>query len=152
MKKRAKMILALILAAMVLGGLYAGYMLTSPQYALSSLVKEINQNGITAVEPYLTGDIQSAYSKVMEIVQNPLLGTIMSFSPSQRAIAALANGAGKIKAGYKEVKRNLKEATVTLAVDAEICSGEMGLEMIWEKGKWMIRDISIPIGSWIFQD
>lgn len=153
MKRRKRIVIWAILAVLAIillaaGGYYL-YMIGSPQYALSNMVKEVNQNGLTAVAPYLTGNALVAYQQAERVIRNPLMNLALSNSRIQQTVSALSNGAGNLEASYKDVRRGGNKASITLHVKARGNEGDIQLEMIRD-GSWKIEDVSILVGSWIY--
>ena len=150
MSKALKIVIALLLVIVLGVGGYLFYLFNSPQYTLSRIVKEINENGFTAVEPYLTGNARQTYQKVESLIRNPLVSLALAATPVQKAVSAMSKGAGNLKAEYRDVRQGGKKATITLHLKAASFEGDIQLEMIQENG-WKIEDVAIPVGTWIYQ-
>lgn len=149
-KKTGLIVFAVIMAAAILGGVVI--LIFSPQIALSGMVKDINQNGLPAAEKYLTGNAKTAFDKVNSVIQNPLAALIARTRTVESVVGQLAEGAGKLKVSYRSMKRGWNTAVATLWIETPAADGEIQLEMERKGLSWLISDVAIPIGSWIFQD
>ena len=150
-KKTGLIVFAVVMAAAIVGGVML-YLFFSPQLALSGMVKEINQKGLPAAEKYLTGNAKTAYDKVNSVIQNPLTALIARTSSVESVVGEIAEGAGKLKVSYRSMKRGWNTASASLWVETPAADGEIQLEMERKGFSWLISDVAIPIGSWIFQN
>ena len=150
-KKTGLIVFAVVMTVAILAGVLI-YMYVSPQLALSGMVKEVNQKGLSAAEKYLTGNAKTAYDKVKNVIQNPLTGLLARVTSAESVVSELSKGAGKLKVSYRSMKRGWETASVTLWVEAPAADGEILLEMKRKGLAWQISDVAIPVGSWIFQD
>lgn len=150
MKKKTALILAIVLVVLAAGGIFAWTKMTSAEYALNGIVKELNESGLKALEPHLTGGARSAYEAVTSVTGNPIVQALASTGLGEKATNALSGQ--KLTWKLKDIKHGKNTASVTLTVSSGDGKFEedVDIDMVKENGKWMISDLSIPVTDWIF--
>ena len=152
MKNGTRILVAALVVILVVGGGFGVRLLLSPQYALQKIVNEINEKGLSSVEPHLSSSMKEAYDTMMSLIRNPVVSLLAQTDKAAAAVAAISNETGSIKWTVKDVKESSAgTAAVTLRAEGRAFSGNLNIEMVKENGKWKIGDISIPVAGWIFQ-
>ena len=149
MKKKTALSLVAVLVVLAAGGIFAWTKLTSAEYTLNQIVKELNETGLKALEPHLTGGAQSAYQAVTSVTGNPIVQALANTGLGEKATNALSGS--KLTWKLKDIKHGKGTASVTLTVsNGGGFEEDVDIDMTKVDGKWMISDLSIPVTDWIF--
>lgn len=149
MKKTLIILVAIVtLMGLVAGGVYY-YVTNLPQYALQQMVKEVEENGISAIEPHLTSSMKKMYQTVSKIAQNPLVKLVAKSDLGAKFLSLLDQGK-ELTWNLRDVKRGNGTTDISLSVTDGKYSGSIDVNMVFENGKWYIQDVSIPTTEWLF--
>lgn len=137
-----KKIIAILLAVVILTSA-AVYVVNMPEFTLYKMSKEIKQEGLTAVESYLTDDLKPMFQTVVMLSSQPWLAGLINDASTQELLSILSSEAAMTwKLG--EVRRGSKTASVLVEVDSAAFAAQIGLELVREDGKWLINGFTLP--------
>lgn len=79
MKKAIIIILSIVLLLAVIAGGIGMYIVNTPEYALKTMIDDVNTSGMEGLESHLTGNAKEALDTVSSITSSNLFKTIMGF-------------------------------------------------------------------------
>ena len=117
----------------------------SPYYALTQIMKDVNENGISGLEGHLTGSAEKTYDTVEKIADNKLVGLLgLALSKSDR-VTGFIDKLKDMKWDVDKVVILGKKANVTLSFALEDSfDGTVEMEMEKTDGEWKISSFSLP--------
>lgn len=151
MKKGIAILLVLVLFAAVGGLLFIHHMETLPETALKQIAQDVKENGITAIEPYLTDHAVEVYQLAKTIVQSPLSRVLAGSDKVSALYSILRAGASDLSLNLEKIERGEDSAEISLNAETAAFSGKINLSMVYRENQWLIRNVSLPLDSWIIQ-
>lgn len=150
MKKRIIIIaVAAVLAGTVVGiGAGVGItLLSSPEFALQKMQRDIEENGMEALEAYLTGDALEFWDTVETITDNSLINSLLSIFNFDNNLSVLKSVPDEVIWTFDRIENKQKDsADVFLDFNYEDrLIGEIEFRMTKTDGNWMISKIEFPI-------
>ena len=153
-----KIIAILLILLLIVGGAGAWLLLTSPEWMLRNLSKDVEANGYTAVRAYLTEPLQQKCDKAVSAAGKVSFGAnlISGLLPdgvtdaitgkASDLLGLLSDSAGPAKVSPEGVTRSLKKAHATLRVQNNAVNTTVVLVLERADRKWRIGDVYVPIG------
>ena len=152
-----KTIVILIIALLVLAlavGAAAMLFLTSPQYAMIQILKDVNAGGMDGLKPHLTGDAAALMEKVTTITENPLLSKVMGLFVKSEYLDVLKSELQNVTWNVEDVMKSSKRAQVMLSFNyQDEITGTINVSMIRTEDGWKIDGVNSPkIDGFNFDD
>ncbi len=148
LKKFLLSILIVILAAVVIaGGTLTLRFFNSPEYALMQTVKDIQENGITALNAHCTEEFSNKLEKAFDFTGSGLIGSlIFLFTDTDKILEAVRENADKIEWSVSDIIKSKNKATAVIGFDYDNGSviGTLDIDMIKDGKQWKISDIDYP--------
>ena len=149
MKRKAALIIAVALLLAAAGGcLFLYRLLNSAEYALKTIADEVHAKGVDALERHLTENLQPAFRRVRDMMNQPLAQA--AADAAAVVLDALEQSAGKWTYQVAYIHTSGSHSIITLRLDGGSFYGNVNIEMLRQKGRWRISDVSIPLSSWAF--
>ncbi len=149
-----KKTLILAAAVIVLAGLIIGVgtgtavtIFSSPEYALKQIEKDVSENGIDALEFYLTGDALSVWDTVSSVTDSSLLNSLLSILDTENTFGMLKSEFNEIQWTFDRIENKRKDsADVFLDFNYDDrFTGELEFRMTKTDGQWLISDLEFPV-------
>lgn len=134
----------LLLLAAVVGG-FGLYIVNTPEYALKSIIEDVNTSGMEGLEPHLTGKAKETLDAVSSVTKSGLFNTIMGFINQNDYIGVLKSEIQEIQWEVDDVLKSEENAAVVLSFNYEDkLIGTIEISMIREGGEWKVDSIEFP--------
>lgn len=144
MKKAILIISSVVLLLAVVVG-FGLYIVNTPEYALKSIIEDVNDSGMEGLNPHLTEKASEMLDTVSSITESDLFSTIMGFINQNDYISVLKTEIPKIQWGVDDVLKSKENAAVILSFNYEDkLIGTIDISMIREEGNWKIDSIEFP--------
>lgn len=149
MRKAKKLIIVFIIVALVVGGLYV-----VPLFTLRRMCNEVSSDGIAALQPYLSEELQKPFSLLMTASHGAALAgsAIRLFTGNSSSVNAvfglLQDKTANIKWSVSSFMRTLNAANAGLKISGKDFSGTIDLILKKQNGKWVITNMAIPLLGW----
>lgn len=145
MKKTILIICSVVLLLTVVVGGLSLYIVNTPEYALKSIIEDINNSGIEGLKPHLTGRAKETLDAVSSITESDLFSTIMGFINQNNYTSVLKSEIQEIQWEVDDVLKSKENAAVILSFNYEDkLIGTIEISMIREEGEWKIDSIEFP--------
>lgn len=145
MKKAILIISSVALLLAVIVGGFGLHIVNTPEYALKSMIEDVNDSGIEGLTPHLTGKAKETLDAVSSVTESDLFNTIMGFINQNDYIGVLKSEIQDIQWEVKDVLKGKENATVILSFNYEDkLIGTIEVSMIREEGEWKIDVIEFP--------
>lgn len=144
-----KVLLSVLVITIIVSGFAVWYVLNLPEYALGTMMKEVKQDGVSAIEPYLTDGMLSLFQTAQAIAENPLMKYLITTDYGAQVLNVLDDVSLEWK--LESIARSRESAVAFLNLTSDSFSGSMCIDMVREDGQWLICDISIPVTNWVFK-
>jgi hypothetical protein len=144
--KKTIIILVIILVLLAIAvGCAAVYFLSSPQFALLRILKDVKTEGLDGLEPHLTGDAAEVVETVRDITESPLASTILGLFGNNGYLDLLKTELQNVTWNVEDVMKGKKQAQVVLSFDYEgEITGTIHLSMVRTGDGWKIDGIKSP--------
>ena len=145
MKKTILIICSVVLLLTVVVGGLSLYIVNTPQYALKSIIEDINSSGIEGLNPHLTGRAKETLDTVSSVAESDLFSTIVGFINQNNYTAVLKSEIQEIQWEVDDVLKSKENAAVILSFNYEDkLIGTIEISMTREEGEWKIDSIEFP--------
>lgn len=145
MKKTILIISSVVLLLAVVVGGFGLYIVNTPEYALKSIIEDVNDSGMEGLEPHLTGKAKETLDMVASVTESDLFSKIMGFINQNDYIGVLKSEIQEIQWGVDDVLKSKENAAVILSFNYEDkLIGTIEISMIKEEGQWKIDGIEFP--------
>lgn len=145
MKKTILIISSVVLLLAVVVGGFGFYIVNTPEYALKSIIEDVNDSGMEGLNPHLTGKAKETLDMVASVTESDLFSKIMGFINQNDYIGVLKSEIQEIQWGVDDVLKSKENAAVILSFNYEDkLIGTIEISMIKEEGQWKIDGIEFP--------
>lgn len=145
MKKGFIIICSIILLLAAIAGGFGLYIVNTPEYALKTIIEDINTSGIEGLEPHLTGKARKTLDTVSSVTESALFNTITGLINQDNYIGVLKSEIQEIQWEVADILKGKENAAVILSFNYENkLIGTIEISMIREKSGWKIDDIEFP--------
>lgn len=145
MKKAILIISCVVLLLAVVVGGFGFYIVNTPEYALKSIIEDVNSSGMEGLEPHLTGKAKETLDAVSSVTESGLFNTIMGFINQNDYIGVLKSEIQEIQWEVDDVLKSKENAAVVLSFNYEDkLIGTIEISMIREEGEWKVDSIEFP--------
>lgn len=145
MKKTILIISSVVLFLAVVVGGFGLYIVNTPEYALKSIIEDVNDSGMEGLNPHLTGKAKETLDMVASVTESDLFSKIMGFINQNDYIGVLKSEIQEIQWGVDDVLKSKENAAVILSFNYEDkLIGTIEISMIKEEGQWKIDGIEFP--------
>ncbi len=144
--KKAILIISsvLLLLALVVGG-FGFYIVSTPEYALKSIIEDVNDSGMEGLTPHLTGKAKETLDAISSVTESGLFNTIIGFINQNDYIGVLKSEIQEIQWEIDDVLKSKENAAVILSFNYEDkLIGTIEISMIRVDGEWKIDGIKFP--------
>lgn len=144
--KKAFLIISsiVVLLAVIVGG-FGLYIMNTPEYALKSIIEDVNVSGMEGLEPHLTGKAKETLDAVSSVTESSLFNAFMGFFNQNDYVGVLKSGIQEIQWGVDDVLKSKENAAVILSFNyKDKLIGTIEISMIREKGEWKIDGLEFP--------
>ena len=115
---------------------------SSPEYALWTMVKDVQTAGVEGLKPHLTGDALELAEKLDGLSGNKTLDFVLSILDTDRFMDVLKNELMQVEWRLEDIEKSVDTAEVSLKFNYEDkLTGLMELDMARENGVWKISGI-----------
>lgn len=145
MKKAILIISSVVLLLAVAVGGFGLYIVNTPEYALKSIIEDVNDSGMEGLNPHLTGKAKETLDAVSSVTESELFNTIMGYIDQSDYIGVLKSEIQEIQWEVDDVLKSKENAAVILSFNYEDkLIGTVSISMIREKAGWKIDRIGFP--------
>lgn len=148
MKKVLITILIIVIVAALLGDEFLFFKVRhSPEYALAITVKDIEVNGIEALGDHCTKELASDLRDVSDYSGSSFVDSLISFfTGKDDLMSIIQEHAAQIKWGVDDIEKGRNNSTAIITYDYKNgkITGKFDLDMIKEKGEWLISGFDFP--------
>lgn len=145
MKKTILIISSVVLLLAVVVGGFGLYIVNTPEYALKSIIEDVNDSGMEGLNPHLTGKAKETLDMVASVTESDLFSKIVGFINQNDYIGVLKSEIQEIQWGVDDVLKSKENAAVILSFNYEDkLIGTIEISMIKEEGQWKIDGIEFP--------
>lgn len=137
-----KKIVACLLVVLLLGTA-AVYVVNMPEFTLYRMMKDTQENGFEALEPYLSRELQPMFQTAMRLSSQPWLLGLLNNDATQELISLLRSEAA-MTWDLEEVRRGSSTASCLVGVQSSAFDAKISLEMIRQDGRWLINSLTLP--------
>ena len=140
-------LIIIIIAALIVGGIMILRVRHSPEYALAMTVKDIEENGIEALEAHCTDKFAKEFKSALDYTNNGFVDSLISFfTGKDDMMSIIQEYADKIKWGVGDIEKGKKNAAAIITYDYNNgkITGDVDVDMVKEKGEWLISGIDFP--------
>ena len=144
--KKAILIISsvVLLLAAVVGG-FGLYIVNTPEYALKSIIQDVNDSGIEGLNSHLTGKAKEMLDAVSSFTESDLFNTIMGIINQNDYIGVMKSEIQEIQWEVDDVLKGKESAAVVLSFNyKDKLIGTIEISMIREEGEWKVDDIKFP--------
>lgn len=121
------------------------YIVNTPEYALKTMIDDVNTSGMEGLEPHLTGNAKKTLDTVSSVTSSDLFNTIMGIINQNDYVGVLKSELQEIHWGVDDVLKSNENAAVILSFNYEDkLIGTIEISMIREDGDWKIDGIGFP--------
>ena len=140
-----KFICTILILIIIAGGFSVWYILNTPEYTLRNMMNDIKQDGITAIEPYLTDNMLVIYQGARAVTENPLLQYLISTDYASQFIDIMSDVS--LKWALEGVERARSTAIATLNVTCDSFCGHIDFDMVRKDRQWLISNVSLSAAT-----
>ena len=140
-----KVICAILILVIIAGAFCVWYIPNMPEYTLHSMMKSIKQDGITAIEPYLTDNMLLIYQGARVVTENPFLQSLIPTDYASQFFDIMSDVS--LEWEFEGVERTRSTAVATLNVICDSFSGLIDLDMVRVDKQWLISNISLSAAT-----
>lgn len=145
MKKAIVIISSITLLLAVIAGGIGMYIVNTPEYALKTMIDDVNTSGMAGLEPHLTGNAKETLDTVSSITSSDLFNTLMGFINQNDYVSVLKSEIQEVQWEMDDVLKSNENAAVILSFNYEDkLIGTIEISMIKESGDWKIDGIEFP--------
>ena len=145
MKKVVIIISSVILLLGVISSVLGMYIVNTPEYALKTIMDDVNTSGMEGLEPHLTGEAKETIDAVSYITDSNIFNTIMGFIKQDDYVGVLKSEIQEIQWGVDDLLKSKESAAVILSFNYEDkLIGTIEISMIRDERKWKIDSIEFP--------
>lgn len=150
MKKSVVIIAIAAVLSITLIGVGTGFCLTvfsSPEYALQQLQKDIEEDGMSALEAYLTGDAMEFWDTIETVTDNSFINSLLSIFNMDNNLSVLKSELDEVIWTFNRIENKTRESAdvfLDFNYDDRLV-GEIEFRMTKTDGEWMISKIEFPI-------
>lgn len=145
MKKVVIIISSVILLLAVIAGGLGMYIVNTPEYALKTMIDDVNTSGMEGLEPHLTGKAKETIDAVSYVTDSNIFNTIMRFIDQNDYVGVLKSEIQEIQWEVDDILKSKENAAVILSFNYEDkLIGTIEISMIRDEGKWKIDSIEFP--------
>lgn len=145
MKKALRIMIPLLLAAAVLGGIFLYGKLHSPEYALLMTGMDIRAQGIEGLKPHLTDEGQAALDSLTALSDNGLAAAALSLLGGREAIEKLKTELASVRWDLRDMLKGRDQSRAILHFSyRDKVTGTLTVSMVRESGGWKISGIDFP--------
>lgn len=145
MKKVIIIISSVILLLAVISSGLGLYIVNTPEYALKTMIDDVNNSGMEGLQPHLTGKAKETIDTVSYVTDSNLFNTIMGVINQNDYVGVLKSEIQEIQWGVDDVLKSKENAAVILSFNYENkLIGTIEISMIRDEGKWKIDSIKFP--------
>ena len=107
--------------------------------------KDVQEQGIAGIKPYLTENGQEAMEKITSLAENDLVGLIVGLLGKEDAINTFTQEIQQIHWELDDIIKSSKNARVILAFNyKEKLTGTIEISMVRQGGEWRIDGVKLP--------
>lgn len=145
MKKVVIIICSIILLlAIIVSGLGI-YIVNTPEYALMTMIDDVNASGMEGLESHLTGKAKKTIDTVSYVTDSSIFNTIMGFISQNDYVSVLKSEIQEIQWEVDDILKSKENAAVILSFNyKDKLIGTIEISMIRDEGKWKIDNIEFP--------
>ena len=145
MRKAIVIILSIVLLLAIIAGGIGIYIVNTPEYALKTMIDDVNTSGMEGLEPHLTGNAKEVLDTVSSITTSNLFNTIMGFINQNDYVSVLKSEIKEIQWEVDDVLKSNQNTAVILFFNYEDrLIGTIEISMIREDGDWKIDGVELP--------
>lgn len=145
MKKTILIICSVVLLLTVVIGGLSLYIVNTPEYALKSIIEDVNNSGIEGLNPHLTGRAKETLDTVSSVTESDLFSTIVGFVNQNNDTSVLKSEIQEIQWEVDDVLKSKENAAVILSFNyKDKLIGTIEISLIREEGEWKIDSIEFP--------
>lgn len=145
MKKTVLILCSVVLFLAVVVGGFCLYAVSTPEYALKSMIEDLSDSGMEGLEPHLTGRAKETLDAVSSVAESDLFSTIMGFLNQNNYTSVLKSEIQEIQWAVDDVLKSKENAAVILSFNYEDkLTGTIEISMIREGGEWKVDRIEFP--------
>ena len=145
MKQVVIIISSVILLLAVISSGLGMYIVNTPEYALKTIMDDVNTSGMEGLEPHLTGKAKETIDAVSYITDSNIFNTIMGFIKQDDYVGVLKSEIQEIQWGVDDLLKSKESAAVILSFNYEDkLIGTIEISMIRDERKWKIDSIEFP--------
>ena len=145
MKKTILIISSVMLLLAVVVGSIGFYIVNTPEYALKSIIDDVNDSGMEGLTPHLTSKAKKTLDAVSSVTENSLFNAIMGLINQNDYIGVLKSEIQEIQWEVDDVLKSKQNAAVILSFNYEDkLIGTIKISMIREEGEWKVDGIEFP--------
>ena len=145
MKKTWLIIVSVVL---VLALIFAGvglYIVSTPQYALKTMLEDVKASGMDGLRPHLTDQAGKTLDTITSVTESGLLGGLIQLMDGGQYITVLKDEIQKIQWGVDDVLKGGNSAEVVLSFNYEDkLVGTIEISMIRQDRTWKINALELP--------
>ena len=145
-KALVTILIVIIIAALIVGGMLVWRVRHSPEYALVMTVKDIEENGIEALGNHCTEEFAADLKNVTDYTGSGLIDSLSSFFIGKDVMSIIQEQADKIEWGVGDIEKGKTNATAIITYDYDNgkITGTFDVDMVKEKREWKISDVDFP--------
>ena len=145
MKKVVIIISSVILLLAVIAGGLGMYIVNTPEYALKTMIDDVNTSAMEGLEPHLTCKAKETIDAVSYVTDSNIFNTIMRFIDQNDYAGVLKSEIQEIQWEVDDILKSKENAAVILSFNYEDkLIGTIEISMIRDEGKWKIDSIEFP--------
>ena len=145
MKKAIIIISSIVLLIAVIAGSIGMYIVNTPEYALKTMIDDVNTSGMAGLEPHLTGNAKETLDTVSSITSSDLFNTLMGFINQNDYVSVLKSEIQEVQWKVDDILKSNENAAVILSFNYEDkLIGTIEISMIRDVGEWKIDGIEFP--------
>ena len=119
MKKVVIIISSVILLLVVISSGLGVYIVNTPEYALKTMIDDVNTSGMEGLEPHLTGEAKETIDAVSYIIDSNIFNTIMGFINQNDYVGILKSEIQEIQWEVVDLLKSKESAAVILSFNYE---------------------------------
>ncbi len=138
-KKRKRIRITAIITAVLL--IISVFVITSPEAAMLKMWSDIRSEGLTGIEPHLTGNAQVRVDTVINLVKSDLVQSIVGDDDEMDFDALIKSELKNFKFSLAKYDRGFTKVNIIIDFDYKNeVQSSVEVSVIRESGKWLIDD------------
>lgn len=148
MNKALKAILIVFAVVLLVGGAAYGvcrHAMSTPEYAMTQIVADVNESGLDGLRPHLTASAQETVDKVTAVTESSLVSTLLDLFSQPDYVGVLKSELQSIEWEVEDIMTGEENASVILHFDYDgRLTGRIDITLLKEDGEWKIDGLSYP--------